>query len=317
MFLTNEKIRELTVGAAAVYEEENGLRFAKCTADQLAAWKEAAPWIYANAVGSTGVRMDFATDSDFVTFTTGEYGKYEIKINGMIRAQYAFREADGHERKNTFTVQLEKGVNRVTLSLPSHGAGGIIASVEIADGAFIERHRFDSRLLFLGDSITQGWNSKYDSMSYAWLVSDALNAESIIQGIGGAIFAPSTVLPMDFAPDTVVVAYGTNDWGYYSDYTTYRNAVHDTLAKVNELYGGAKIYVISPIWRQDCGKTTKVGTFDDCCNTVRDMAALFGMTLIDGDNLVPPLMDYMADAVHPNDLGFGVYAANVLRAMNQ
>ena len=44
---------------------------------------------------------------------------------------------------------------------------------------------------------------------------------------------------------------------------------------------------------------------------------LFGMTLIDGDNLVPPIMDYMADAVHPNDLGFGVYAANVLRAMNQ
>ena len=315
MFLTNEKIRQLTVGAAAIYEEAEGLRFTKCTADQLAAWKEAAPWIYANAVGSTGVRLDFCTDSDFVTVKTAEYGKYEVKINGLLHAQYAFREADGNDRINSFTVHPGEGVNRITVSLPSHGPAGIISSVEVADGSFCERHRFDTKMLFLGDSITQGWNTKYDSMSYAYLVSEAFNADSIIQGIGGAIFAPSTVLPMDFAPDTVVVAYGTNDWGYYSDYTTYRNAVHDTLAKVNELYGSAKIYVISPIWRQDCGKTTKVGTFDDCCNTVRDMAALFGMTLIDGDTLVPPIMDYMADAVHPNDLGFAVYAANVIKAM--
>jgi len=315
MFLTNEKIRQLTIGAAGVYEEAEGLRFTKCTADQLAAWKEAAPWIYANAVGSTGVRLDFCTDSDFVTVKTAEYGKYEVKINGLLHAQYAFRQADGAEKINTFTVHPGEGVNRITVSLPSHGPAGIISSVEVADGSFCERHRFDTKMLFLGDSITQGWNTKYDSMSYAYLVSEAFNADSIIQGIGGAIFAPSTVLPMDFVPDTVVVAYGTNDWGYYSDYTTYRNAVHDTLAKVTELYSGAKIYVISPIWRQDCGKTTKVGTFDDCCNTVRDMAALFGMTLIDGDSLVPPIMDYMADAVHPNDLGFAVYAANAIRAM--
>lgn len=315
MFLKYEKIRALTVGAGAIYKEAEGLRFTKCTADQLAAWKEAAPWIYGNAVGSTGVRLDFHTDSDFVTVKTAEFGKYEVKINGLIHAQYAFRQEDGCNRINSFTVQLGEGISRVTVSLPSHGPAGIISSVEVADGSFCERHRFDRKMLFLGDSITQGWNTKYDSMSYAYLVSEAFNADSIIQGIGGAIFAPSTVLPMDFQPDTVVVAYGTNDWGYYSDYPTYRSAVHDTLAKVNELYGNAKIYVISPIWRQDCGKTTKIGTFDDCCNTVRDMAALFGMTLIDGDNLVPPLMDYMADAVHPNDLGFAVYAANAVKAM--
>lgn len=315
MLLAKEKIRELAVGAAAVYTEADGLRFAKCTTGQLAAWKEAAPWIYGNAVGSTGVRLDFTTDSDFVTVTTAEYGKYDVKINGLLHAQYAFSQADGCGKINSFTIHPGSGVNRITVFLPSHGAGGIISSIEIADGAYCERHRFDRKFLFLGDSITQGWNTKYDSMSYAYLVGEAFNADSIIQGIGGAIFAPSTVLPMDFDPDTVVVAYGTNDWGYYSDYETYRRAVHDTLANVKSLYGNAKIYVISPIWRQDCGKTTKIGDFHTCCQTVRDMASLFGMTLIDGDGLVPPLMDYMADAVHPNDLGFGVYAANVIKAM--
>ena len=198
MFLTKEKIRSLSVGAAAVYEEEKGLRFAKCTSDQLAAWKEAMPHIYSNAVGSTGVRLDFCTDSDFVTVTTGEAGKYEIKINGLIHAQYIAVQTEDGIQSNTFTIRPGSGINRITISLPSHGAGGVISSVEIADNSFCERHRFDRKILFLGDSITQGWNCKYDSMSYAYLVSDSLNADSIIQGIGGAVFAPSTILPMDF-----------------------------------------------------------------------------------------------------------------------
>ena len=313
MFLTNEKIRELTVGAAAVYEEENGLRFAKCTADQLAAWKEAAPWIYANAVGSTGVRMDFATDSDFVTFTTGEYGKYEIKINGMIRAQYAFREADGHERKNTFTVQLEKGVNRVTLSLPSHGAGGIIASVEIADGAFIERHRFDSRLLFLGDSITQGWNSKYDSMSYAWLVSDALNAESIIQGIGGAVFAPATVLPMDFAPDTVVIAYGTNDWGL-TTWDKFSKNCREFYKILAEQYPKANIYALAPIWRKEVEEVRECCDFRQVASYIHEVTKPYSnIKVIDCFDFVPKEERYFADfKLHPNDKGFEHYGKNLI-----
>ena len=200
MFLTKEKIRSLTVGAAAVYEEEKGLRFAKCTPDQLAAWKEALPHIYSNAVGSTGVRLDFCTDSDFVTVTTGEAGKYEVKINGLIHAQYIAVQTQDGIRSNTFTIRPGSGINRITISLPSHGAGGVISSVEIADNSFCERHRFDRKILFLGDSITQGWNSKYDSMSYAYLVSDNLNADSIIQGIGGAVFAPSTILPWILPP---------------------------------------------------------------------------------------------------------------------
>lgn len=317
MLLTKEKIREIAVGAAAVYEEPSGLRFAKLTDDQLAAWKEAAPWIYANAVGSTGCRLDFTTDSDSVTVTTAEYGKYEVKINGVLSGQYAFRQDEGCDRINTFTVPLPGGVNRVTLTLPSHGAGGIISSVELTDGASCERHRFDGKMLFLGDSITQGWNTKYDSMSYAYLVSEYFNADSIIQGIGGAVFAPATVLPMDFAPDTVVIAYGTNDWGYHSEMAAYQKAAHDFMAAVKSLYGTAEIYVISPIWRSDRNRTTKIGTFDECCDTVKELCAEFGMHLIDGAGLVPPIMDYMADAVHPNDLGFAVYASNVIRAMTK
>ncbi|MBQ8187243.1 MAG: SGNH/GDSL hydrolase family protein [Clostridia bacterium] len=313
MILTNEKIRELTVGACAVYEENDGLRFAKCTADQLAAWKEAAAWCYGNAVGSTGVRMDFRTDSGSVTFTVAEYGKYDVKIDGLLREHYEFREALGHGKINRITVTLPAGIHRVTFVLPSHGAGGVISSVEVDDGAFCERQSYDTKVLFIGDSITQGWNTKFDSMSYAYLVSEALNAESVIQGVGGAVFAPSTIQPIGFDPDIVFVAYGTNDWGCRSSYEEYRNTVHDTLAKVRELYGDAEIFVISPIWREDCGKTTKAGTFVDCCGAVKEMAHLFGMNLIDGDTLVPPIMDYMADAVHPNDLGFAVYAANVLK----
>ena len=314
MKLSFEQIKRSTFGALSVKEESDGIHFAKCTEKQVAAWYALSQTLGVRSETTTGIRLDFHTNSKTLSFTAVDGDKFEVLINGLQRYRIHAEAYRAKCEKPTF--DLEEGEKRVTLIFPSHSRG-VLGDVELDDGSYITPHKHATKMLFIGDSITQGWNSRYDSLSWAWRVTQYYDADSIIQGIGGAIFAPSTVLPMDFAPDTVVVAYGTNDWGYYSDYITYRNAVHDTLAKVNELYGGAKIYVISPIWRQDCGKTTKVGTFDDCCNTVRDMAALFGMTLIDGDNLVPPLMDYMADAVHPNDLGFGVYAANVLRAMNQ
>ena len=70
-------------------------------------------------------------------------------------------------------------------------------------------------MLFIGDSITQGWNSYYDTLSYAWRVSLYFNANSIINGIGGAFYEPQTFDVPDFDPDTVIVALGTNDFSKF------------------------------------------------------------------------------------------------------
>ena len=61
-----------------------------------------------------------------------------------------------------------------------------------------------------------------------------------------------------------------------------------------------------------------MGTFENACAIVKEEAEALGLTVIDGLTLVPPMPEFFADEyLHPNDLGFGVYAENLIRALNQ
>ena len=94
-----------------------------------------------------------------------------------------------------------------------------------------------TKFLFIGDSITQGYDSKQDSMSYAWRVSRMLNADSIIHGIGGGYYHESIVDSIDFDPDTVVLAFGTNDFGHYDTYDELRYHASAFFSLITKEYG--------------------------------------------------------------------------------
>jgi len=169
----------------------------------------------------------------------------------------------------------------------------------------------------IGDSITQGWNSKYDTFSYAYRVTRFFNANSVIQGIGGAFYHEDTFDSIDFAPDIVTVAYGTNDFNRYSTYDEFRAHVKAHLALIAKEYSGKKIFVLSPIWRSDL-HTRPMGTFDGARQIVIDEAESLGLIHIDGLKLVPPMKEFFADAhLHPNDEGFSQYAENLIKEMQK
>ena len=50
-------------------------------------------------------------------------------------------------------------------------------------------------MICFGDSITQGYTSKFSSLSYVNQVARALNAEVVNQGIGGYYFNEATIDP--------------------------------------------------------------------------------------------------------------------------
>ena len=206
---------------------------------------------------------------------------------------------------------LGKGEKRVTLILPSHSLG-VLRSVELDDGATLAPHAHKRRILFIGDSITQGWNARYDSLSYAWQVTKFFDANSVIQGIGGAFFHESTVDTLDFDADTVVVAYGTNDYGHYKSLDELRTHAEQFFAGISAQYAKQKKVAVSPIFREDMAKDKVMGSFAACRAVVAAAAEKYGFTVADGLTLVPHNMDFMADAVHPNDLGFGVFAQNLI-----
>lgn len=213
---------------------------------------------------------------------------------------------------------LDGAHHRITVYLPAHNDAPALRRVALDDGATLQPHSFDRRLLFVGDSITQGWESvhqgvHYDSLSYANIVSRRLNAESLIQGVGGAYFLPDSVDRLPFDPDTVLVAYGTNDFTkYHNDYMKIGQNATEFLRRMGDLYQGRRLFCITPTWR-DCKQDQPA--FEQYCAELKRTVKESRFTLIEGDRLVPHMPEFFTDLLHPNAMGFSLYADALLRAM--
>ena len=313
MRLTTEQIRALSVGAVRVFEAEDGIHFSKFTEKQTAAYYALSNTLGQRADTTTGVRLDFETDSKTLRFGVSSGGRYEIWLNGVLRYKlHPLTDSESHEAEVALTDTLGNPCDtvRVTLCFPSHSCG-VLTFLELDDGASFERHRFDRKLLFIGDSITQGYNSHYDTLSYAYRVSRMLNADSVIQGVGGAFFHESTFDLPAFDPDTVVVAFGTNDFGRCKTMDELRDNARAFLAPLAEAYRGKRVYVIAPIWRGVQEKP--MGGFRDAQRIPLEVAKELGLNAIDGLSLTPPLSEFYAgDDLHPDSQGFSLFAEALL-----
>ena len=314
MRLTNEELKQITFGAVEVHEEGSSLRFSKCTEKQEAAWYAYSTVLGDRARTTTGIRLDFHTDSSYIEFRASKGGKFELLIDGILRKRLSGSETEIPTRVElTSVVGTRSESVRVTLIYPSHSLG-ILDYVELEDGATVTPHQYDRKLLFIGDSITQGHNSYFDSLSYAWRVTNYFNAESVINGIGGAFFATSTFDTSSYDPDAVIVAYGTNDWGRYPDFEQMKREVTGYFDLLRENYGDKKIIVISPIWRANGEGVVFGEKFDERRKFIESEARARGFYAIDGLTLLIPDPSFYSDRyLHPNDLGFSVYAENLIR----
>jgi len=315
MILTLEQIKSITVGAVNIRTEANGIHFYKCTDKQNEAWDKLSETLGMRARTTTGVRLDFVTNSQKLTVKAFG-GKFEIYVDGLLRVQHILNQSTEITEELSAPLGEKKESYRVTVCFPSHGIG-VLESISLDDGATLTVPEYDVKMLMIGDSITQGWNSKYDTFSYAYRVTRFFNANSVIQGIGGAFYHEDTFDSIDFAPDIVTVAYGTNDFNRYSTYDEFRAHVKAHLALIAKEYSGKKIFVLSPIWRSDL-HTRPMGTFDGARQIVIDEAESLGLIHIDGLKLVPPMKEFFADAhLHPNDEGFSQYAENLIKEMQK
>lgn len=318
MKLNFEQIKSVTVGAVTVCTQDDGIHFYRSTKKQIDAWTVLKPDIGHRATISTGIRLDFHTSSSYIRFGTASGRKYEVYVDGLYRAYF---DMDEIEDKQACVYLNEPNYpaadeHRVTLYLPAHNEISVLTYVELEDGATLTRHKFDTKMLFIGDSITQGHAADRDSLSYANRVSRYFNAESIINGNGSAYFHETTFDTPDFAPDTVIVALGTNDFDHFKSREEMVYHANAYLKMTAEAYGkSAKLFYISPIWRGDLAKRERaVGTFDECRRTLADIAVSHGFIHIDGLTLVPHNEEFFTDRfIHPNNVGFGIYAENLIK----
>ena len=309
-YLTNAELVALSVGSVYYEEDKDGvLHLYRCLKEQMDAY-----WKLADNLGewsgrTNGVRLDFVTDSSLFSFKVIVGKKYELFINGvktdhieLSRGEVFFKELD-----------TSNGENRLTLIYPSHEAGSI-CDVALSEGASYRRyvHTYPKKILLMGDSITQGWDTVSDSNSYAYQISLRYDADTVIFGVGGAYFHESIVPSVDvYHPDVVLVAYGANDYSLGEE-ALIKN-MHAFMDKLLKVYGNSQIIGLTPIRGRSAPKTSN----DYFRDRIASIYEEYGIEYIEGGDMVAPDEDNYADRYHPNDKGYLQMADNLIPELDK
>lgn len=195
------------------------------------------------------------------------------------------------------------------------------------------------KLVFLGDSITQGIGTSDEKYIY-WQRLGAAE-ECVVKGYGisGTRIARQQrpgnepheeyfglrVPKMDADADVVVVFGGTNDYGHgdaalgkMSDRTddTFYGAVHNLLLQLINKYPTAQLVMMTPCHRDDENAdynaigVRNVANLETYVNIIKEVAAYYGVPVLDlyrCSGLQPAVEElkkrYMPDGLHPSDAG--------------
>ena len=323
MKLTLQDVRTMTHGALDVREVDGKFVFTRFTDRQQAYYEEIRPDFGVKAHATSGVRLEFLTDAAKFSFdyrttiaSSREFYYFDVFVDGVMVEH--FGELPCEKKSGTVRFTLPEGSHLVTLYFPNLFAMQI-ANFTLSDGATVTPVKRERKLLMLGDSITQGYDALYASQSYANLVSDMLGMEVFNQAIGGEVFRPDIIDGnLGFTPDTVIVAYGSNDYNKRERENMVRDA-SEFFRRVREAFPKSQIFAILPIWRADSHRVTGVGTFEEAREIVRAAAERQkNVTVINSDTFIPRLAEFFSDKyLHPNDLGFRFYADGLLAAMKK
>lgn len=334
MRLNIEQIKNITVGAVRITEEQDGFHFYRYTEEQDRFYFERDKefsGFYAKSHATSGMRMVFKTDGRSVAVkgkvlkgTSRSYYSVDVFVNGS--AVGYVDNFSGAEMPENFTLyqgelgefqgsfDLGDGVKEVCIYLP-WSVITVISSIEIEGATFVEGIKRDRTLVAFGDSITQGYDALRPSMRYASVLADRLGADEINKAIGGEITVPELAgMREEFTPDYITVAYGTNDWSLRPE-PDFKARCREFYLTLSKTYPDSKIFAITPIWRADFEGERKFGAFGlvegDIAEAVAD---LDNVTLIRGFDLVPHDKKHYADLrLHPNDSGFAYYGENLYR----
>jgi lysophospholipase L1-like esterase len=278
---------------------------------------------------AAGVRLSLATDSRTLRLRLVHpaaesamltSAAVDVEIDGRI-VTHRFAAASMEQVNVDLPVlnASERRMRTVSLYLPYHRAA-MLQAFDVEDGCVVEpvapRPR---KLLMIGDSITQGAYATSSFATMAVQLAALLDMELLNHGIGGHVFDEGILDPaLDYEPDLVTVAYGTNDWNQFTQEQE-RERVRLFLRKLKGLFPAhTRIAVVTPLWRTDHAERRRGGTFDAFVAVIAEEVRAAGdMSHIDGYELVPHTASLFADGLHPNDTSMPLYAIRLFRALRQ
>ena len=330
MQVNTELLKKLLKGAVSVQNEDEWLCLYRFTEKQSNYYFEKTPdTLYLKTRTSAGVKLDFVTDADKISFdfrvrtTCGRtFYSFDLYVDGVFCDELYVMNLIS-KSSGTVSFSLPEGAHRITIYFPNLMRTDV-KNVILDGESFAEPVPSKMKILCLGDSITQGYDAYHSSLSYVNRISEALDAEILNQALGAEVFDEKILdeeLPFD--PDLITIAYGTNDWAVLESKEQFLTGAENFFKKIKNIYPDKKIVYISPIWRGDYQRPfgtqdTAVGGFEESVKALQMLAKENGLFVVDGIPLTPHHSDFFADQfLHPNDLGFGFYAENLLRELKK
>lgn len=311
--MTNTELQNIYFGAYSFDEKDGYLMSYQYTKEQIAYFKEAFEFWYERCTASTAKTLEFTTEArnisfDYKFFWKGSEDSFELCVDGLITD---IRYVKDIPEEGTIKFELPEGSKDVIIYLPADATAGI-KNFE-ADASVMPADK-NEKVLWLGDSITQGYGPDRSAETYVSVANRLLNYDIINQGIGGYIYDKKSLMKMEgYTPDKIIVALGTNQFWTEDG----RKAVEEYYEALTGLYGNdIPILCISPIWRGDIPDARP--KFTEFCNTVKEIADRYSnVTVVDGFKLVPHLPEYYKDNLHPNCLGAETYGRNLVEVIRK
>ena len=319
MEISANEMKKYITGYLETFEEDGYTSFSRFLPNQAKLLKDRGHSPKENA--SAGMKMEFITDGDGFSFKYRVLAGSSQKIFGIdvlidgIDTYCVYKCEDSYEGELVYNIEKE-GTKRVTVYFPNLSK---ISIKEFCVNGSMEPVKRKLKYLALGDSITQGYVTRHPYLNYVNLLAEKLDADVLNQAIGGDIFYPQSLDEAQkelFMPDIITVAYGTNDWSrglsLYEPAKAY-------FSKLRSIYANVRIFALTPIHRNAIQGVIKAdGTLEDARQMIKKAAEECGVTVIDGNDLVPHSEDYYCDKnLHPNELGFVFYAENLFREIKK
>ena len=309
--MTNKELQSIYFGAYSFRETEDGwLQAFQYTDEQMAYFSTAFDFWYDRCMATTAKTLEFTTRAQNLSFEyrfiwTGSQDSFELSLGGQITE---IRYVKDLPEEGKLDWQLPEGEKEVVLYLPADAT--VLIRNFTVDGDVTPAKK-NEKVLWLGDSITQGFGPLRSGQTYVSVANRILNYDILNQGIGGYVYDKFSLMKMDgYEPDKIIVALGTNQYGDKNFKII--EAYYDTLISI---YGDKiPILCILPIWRGD--NMEGVPTLIEFCKKVKEIAERYeNVKTVDGFKFVPHLPEYYLDNLHPNCLGAEIYARNLVEAI--
>ena len=306
--MNNADWTDFTQGALRFETAEAGmLQPVRHTRRQLEIYSADSEGRRIRAMASAGVCLECETDARALTLegaaapgSSQDIWAFDLFVDGRL---YAHREGSiEREPRIAWTQPLPEGRKRLKLYFPTLSQT-CVKTLTLEEASCIESVERRRKLLCLGDSITQGFITRFPSAAYANVLARELDMEMLNQGVGGVMFDPAVVDgETDYEPDVITVAYGTNDW-VRKTMEAFSEDAAACLKALRAVWPKARMAVVSPLWRRDIAREDVRYAFGESEGVLRRLAEENNALFIPGGALLPEVPELMGDHVHPNDLG--------------